>query len=381
VDQAAISLSYLSSLFWGLDTSFHTYQPVWGGYLNPVLGSLFLIGLLKACKNFQSVLNRWLLAGGILFILPGVLTSDRETFRMVPLIPILFMVTSLGLGQLLVSSSVRKNAWIVSLVFLFSTGLDYHHLEKYHRLWDSMDNWKGYAKSWERYKAYGILEQINREEGPGLIFSDLTPGLCDQTLNVADDGFNALENRLLHPNQARWVAVLVNVNEKPFLEKRFSGSRSYALSREDRPPDGGLMLWTVPLSESNRPAFLPWVRFQQALKPFIDESLGYIQGQSYSRSLDLLAEALPMMEGDPFLLSRYWNLRADLLVKAGDLAESEISLQNVVKQGDPSADLYYRLGVLQWLQGKKGLASKSFDSAVHAPLNLTASTQWLESHP
>jgi hypothetical protein len=68
-------------------------------------------------------------------------------------------------------------------------------------------------------------------------------------------------------------------------------------------------------------------------------------------------------------------------VKAGDLAESEISLQNVVKQGDPSADLYYRLGVLQWLQGKKGLASKSFDSAVHAPLNLTASTQWLESHP
>lgn len=40
-NQWAVSLSYLSSLFWGMDPRFHTYQPVWGGLLNPLLGVFF----------------------------------------------------------------------------------------------------------------------------------------------------------------------------------------------------------------------------------------------------------------------------------------------------------------------------------------------------
>ncbi len=378
-EQIQVSFSYISSIFWGMDPNFHTYQPVWGGYLNPVLGALFFIGILEIYKKRQENLYQWLFLAMIVFLLPGLLTRERETFRVVTVLPVLLAITALGLGRLLTSVSNQRMTWFLALVILSSAGLDIVHLEKYHQLWDSMDNWKGYAKSFERFKAYGILERISREKGPGLVFSDFSPGLCDQTLNLADYGFNALENPSLDLRQARWVALLANVNERPFLEKRFPSSRSYALSKEDRPSDGGWMLWTVPLSGTLMPAFLQWARANQALKPFIDESLQHLQGESYSRSLDLLADALPSMARNPFLLSNYWDKRADLMVKEGDISQAEICIKNAVKKGDPSANLYYRLGVLQWIQGKRVLALKSFDSAAHSPLDLTLSSQWLAS--
>ncbi len=378
-EQFQVSFSYLTSLFWGLDPQYHTYQPVWGGYLNPLLGALFLLGALEIIQNRDKGIYQWLALAFLVFLLPGIFTRERETFRIVTILPILFTITTLGMVRLLATASVKKNAWLLSLFLISSAGLDICHLDKYHHLWDRADNWKGYAKSLERSRAYGILEKVSEEEGTGGVFSDFTPGLSDQTLSLADYRFNGVENPALPWENTRWAAVLTNVNERPFLERRFGPGRAYALSREELPADGGWMLWIIPLNETNRPVFGRWVQANQALRPFTETLLTHLQGQSYEKSLATLADALPSFGRDPFLLSFYWEKRADLLMETGNLSGAEESLQQAVIQGEPSADLYYRLGVVELILKKTKTAQGAFQSALRAPLNITNSSQALIS--
>jgi len=386
-EQLLVSFSYLSSLFWGMNPNFHTYQPVWGGYLNPILGALFLLGVLEIAQNRRNRLYLWLVMAFIIFLLPGILTRERETFRVVPILPVLLTITALGLGRLLETAAFKKNALILSLVLLFSAGLDFHHLEKYHQLWDSLDNWKGYAKSYERFKAYGILENIRQVEGPGLVFSDFTPGLCDQTLSLADYSFNGVENPSIPMEQARWTALLTNVNYKPFLDKRFGPSRAYRLSPNPPPPDGGWMLWIVPITPASRGVFEGWIQANRALKPFIEESLGHLYGQSYEKVLGRLKEAYRAYPPDPFLTSSFWEQTADVNFKqilfqsppAGqkDWFQEAEMFSTGTRGGYPSAHLFFRSGIFLEKAGQPDQARRAFQSALRAPVDFTDSQQYL----
>ena len=387
-EQIQVSLSYLSSLFWGMDPNVHTYQPVWGGYLNPILGAFFFLGVLEMAQNRRKGIYQWLALAFIVFLFPGILTREVETFRVVPVLPVLLTITALGLARLLEPVSVKKNAWVLALIFLLSAGLDIYHLEKYHRLWDSMDNWKGYAKSYERYKAYGILEKISREEGPGLVFSDFFPGLCDQTLNLADYSFNAVENPAIPTEKAGWTALLTNVNYKPFLDKRFGPSRAFRISSEPAPSDGGWMLWVIHLTPANREVFEGWIKANQALKPFIEENLGHLYGQSYDKVLAGLKEAYSVYPPDPFLTSSYWEQTADVNLKQILFQDSKPGkeawrqevglLSNAAAMGYPAAHLLFRSGIFLDRAGQKSEARHTFEEALRAPVDFTESRQYLD---
>lgn len=385
--QIAVSLSYISSLFWGLPRESFTFQPVFGGFLNPVLSSFFLLGLLEVARRWKEPFIRWLALGLVLLLLPGLLTKECEPFRVLPILPFLLAVAVLGVSRLGDFLPKKSAPAVLAALWVLSSGLDLYHLQgRYHRLWDSTEAWRGYAKSFERYRAFQLLQRIETERGPGWVFSNFTPGLCDQTLSVADSSFNAVEDRGIPQERVQWAAVLANVNVRPFLDKRFSGARAFALSSDSRPSDGGWMLWVVPLNPGNRPAFSRWLEADRSLALFIDESLSNPAGRSFERALPALDAAYPSFQGDPFLSSSYLEKMSDLFLKeslrgrpdegallhAARLLEKAAALQ-------PSAHLYNHLGNL-WLIGhNEREARKAFQKAVQAPIDLTDSADALAS--
>ncbi len=386
IQQAAISFSYISSLFWGMDPRFHTYQPLWGGFLNPVLGSLFFLGLLDIFKNRRLGLNRWLLWAFFLFLLPGLLTSDRETFRIVPVIPVLLAITVLGWKKLGESFLGKKGMVLSLLLLLPSVGLDTYHLfGVYHHLWDSSDNWRGYTKSVERFRAYNLLKQIASEKGPGLLFNDFVSGLPDQTLTVATHDFNAAENPDLSFEKARWGAILTNVNYQPFLTKRFPDGRYSWLSKDFSPPDGGLMLFVMPLEASRIKELKNWQIADLALRSFVDETIGYFPDRTYQDSLKALFVAEPAFASDPFLRSCFWERAADTYFKDSFLTPGSESyrqavqaLEKAIQEGYPAAHLYEHLGVFFEIAGDKKEAEGAFQKALKAPLNRTDADSFLK---
>jgi hypothetical protein len=252
--------------------------------------------------------------------------------------------------------------------------------DAYHRVWSSPGYWRGYAKSLERYRAYGLLEQKAKSEGPGLIFSDFVPGLCDQTLTVADDGFNAERNPSLSADQATWAAVLANVHYQPFLLKRFGPGKVYGLSKDLSDPGGGWMLWVMPVTDSNRETLRRWRWASAALGPFIDQNLSYVRGQPYEKVVVSLQEAYPAFQGDPFLESCFWEKMSDALVKSSGMGGKPVeALENAVRRGYPAAHLFRQLGVLWLVRNDPSNARKAFQRAVEAPLDFTDSRSYLKN--
>ncbi len=385
IQQAAVSISYPCALFWGMDTHFHTYQPLWGGFLNPVLGSLFFLGFLETWKNRQLALNRWLLWAFFIFLLPGLLTSDRETFRMVPVIPVMLVITALGWQKLCASFPNRKGMVLSLFLFLPAMGLDSYHLfGVYHHLWDTSDIWRGYTKSVERFRAYELLKQIASEKGPGLLFDDFIPGLPDQTLTVAAHDFNAAENPDLSFEKAQWAAVLTNVNYQPFLAKRFPDGRYAWLSKDLSSSDGGLMLWVIPLDSSRIKELKNWQEASLALHPFIDETISYFPDRTYQESLKTLFDAKPAFNSDSFLRSCFWEKAADIYFKESVLTpgssdrQAVQALEKATQEGYPAAHLYEHLGIFDAMAGNKKEAEEAFQKALKAPFNHTDAETFLQ---
>jgi 4-amino-4-deoxy-L-arabinose transferase-like glycosyltransferase len=377
-DQLSVSLSYAGALFWGMDLSFHTYQPLWGGYLNPLLGALFFLGLLESIRRWREPLNQWLLLALFLFLLPGLLTSERATSRMILALPILLVIAVFGFHRLL-GSSKTKNTGLAWALLVLSFGLDFYHLAGgYGTIWKNLDHWKGYEKSYSRYQAYLLLEKTAASDGPGLIFNDFVPSLADQTLSVAVYDFNAAQNPKRSLAQTRWAAVITNVNYRPFLKARFPDGKAYWISKEMNSPDGGWMLWLFPATPSRLETLQRWQAASQALEPFIHESLCYVPGNSFEKMSVILQKAYPAFQGDSFLESCFWEKMADLstrqalahLTPSDPRAVAE-NLSSAVQKGYPAAHLFRNLGIDAWRNNDIPRARRHFQQAIHAPLNLT----------
>ena len=382
-EQAQISLSYLSELFWGLDDPVHSYRPIWGGFLNPILGSLFFLGLIQAVQNRSSRLNQWLLAALFLSLAPALITKSMEPFRMVPALLIVFLLCLQGLRKLLTGFKPRLAAIAAGLLLFFSFGLDFYHLMgPYQRIFQTPALWHPYLKGVEYYRAFQILEPKAKREGPGFILTDFVPGFCDETLTVADYGFNAADHADWPVGKVSWAAVMINVGYKPFLEKRFPDGKAYFLSKDSPRPNGGFMLWVMPTA-GRRELLRHWGEASRALKPFIEQCLSYAAGKSFQPVVDQLAAAYPRFQGDPFLESCFWEKMADneLKVPAPDHSASIKAVREGLKLGYPSAHLFHALGTYWWMDHHWSEARQAFQRAQRAPLDLTNSSQLLEELP
>ena len=368
------------TIFLGASADEIFYKPVWGGLINPLLGSLFGIGMLECIRNLSHSLYRWLCVSFFVFLLPGMLSSGFEFFRVISVLAVLIPLIAIGWARLTQKFSSRWSFVILLALMIPSLMLDVNQLlVVYPHLWDSSAYWRKEVKSINFYRAYKILESKS-SEGPGLIFSDFVPGFDDQTLNLMDYNFNGVKNNHLDFEKTKWAAIIVNVNYQPFLAKRFGKGETYWLSKDLDLGDGGWMLWVIDITEKNRPVFRQWREASRSLNDYINgiyQNFSLVDDHSHSKVLDLLNQDYPLFKNDPFLESCYDEKKSDLLFRIGLIPEATQNLNQAIQKGYPSANLFYSLGVLRLIENNRPEAQIAFQKACLAPLNFTQSAQFL----
>jgi hypothetical protein len=375
------SLSYISALFWGVPLRYYTFQPVWGGFLNPILGSLWMLGSVEAAFD-RDPRGRWLAAASLFLWLPGLLTSDCEPFRIAPLAALTLPLIALGMIRLFQGPWSRKAAVTAGLLLAASFSLDLYHLAgPLHRIWDDPEYCSHYVKAIDHERAYQILRDRAKTFGPGVILANFPTGVEDQTLGVAAYSFDAALNPALDPEAARWLAVEANVNDQPFLRKTWGEGRSYALTKDLRAPDGGLMLWVVPLDGTNRPRMRLWLRADLDLEDFTEAYYGICNLKVPEPFFEVRPSLTAHQEDfgkDPLLASFFWLKMADLAIKAGRLDQAVEDMGQALGRGVPAAHLYYRRGTLETALERRQEAQRDFFLATRAPLDLTESRDLLD---
>jgi tetratricopeptide (TPR) repeat protein len=312
--------------------------------------------------------------------MPGLLTRDMEAYRILPILAAVVPLVALGIASLITGTS--RPLWILAVLVIPSFGLDLYHLTgPCRRVWDSSDYWVRSVKAIQSYRAYGTLKEWARTQGPGVLFQDFNPNNSDHTLSLAAYPFDVLSDRHRSFEEARWAAVLVNVHYRPFLDRTLGQGRAFGLSKDLSSPDGGRMLWVVPLTDSNRARFRKWYEADLALDLFRDsilQDIGYFWGKPSAETFKLLADAYPVFKDDPDLRSFFWEKMADFDFKSGRKEQAIGCLKMALSQGRPAAHLYYRLGVLYLIQGNGEMARACLKKATQLPMDLTRSREVLE---
>jgi hypothetical protein len=361
---------YLAAPFFGVGSNVSFYSPVWGGFLNPVLGALFFLGLWGAFRQKRKDLW-WFLSALVILWLPGLLTNGQELFRILLLCP--FLLAGAAWGFLILLSSLgRRPAWLtvcalllVSLVLdgyhLFVVYPDLHTFPEIHQFWRPV----------ELAEATDLIESRSRTEGPLMIFNEfsLKPS---PAFSVATYGFDALENPLLASTPPRTAVIVTDPNYQPFLEHRFPEGDWHWLASNNPERDSGVLVGFVPYTASTKEALDRWRSAHQVLREERDRSQYESIDYDWHLSVDHLGLRRDLFSGDPFLESIYWEQSAFYQSFNSHLPETVQDLQLALKKGYPSANLYYSLGMFLSFEGRKTEARSAFEAALKAPVNRTA---------
>ncbi len=363
---ASITEGFLkwASLFWAASPP-NCFGPLWGGMLNPILDTGFFLGILKCIQYRRQGFFQWILFSLILFSLPGFLAQGFEIFRMTQIFPLLVFISCLGWFDLFFRPgkfSSWKSAGMV-LLLLASITLDLYHLEgPYHRLGGTPGPAWNHLKLIQYWRAYGILEKINKEKGPGMILSEFRPEIGDQTLTIATYSFNAARNNRIPFSEARWAALLVHPDYRQFLSKAFPTGHWYWLEQNE-------MLGVIPVDPFNIQTLRSWYEFNRRLQPITSQTFDLFMGESKLPIIRQLLEIEPTVKSDPFLMTCLWEKVAFHRVSIQDSLGALQAFQQAIKKGFPVPHLYYLEGSLLTDMGRFAEARSAFQKAVLSPYN------------
>ena len=371
-DRLGLPISCLKDFFWGATQNFFHYGPIWGGFLNPLLTSLFFFALIDLLPSFRKAYSLWILAAFCVFFLPTILTNNFEIMRLSPMVPLLVLICAVGSQSLLSRFPAGKRVFVCLLVITASTALDFYHLfVLYPKDWERRVSYYEIAKSPEFSKAYALLKPLTEHRGPGLILLNFNTDPFDQTLFVATYSFNAAENPRLDPTRTKWAAVLANIHEEPYFRKLFPEGKWFWLSDGLNRHDGGLILEIIPVNQINESLLRGWTRADQSLKELtrLVVELGVDPDQSQMTAV--LDQAYPLFKGDSLLESRFWRIRAFHHAAEGKIEEAVQAEKQAIEKGLPMAHLYNEMGCLLYKENKLPEARKAFEEALSLKLNLT----------
>jgi tetratricopeptide (TPR) repeat protein len=380
---------YLRALFWG-DPHYYFYSSTWGGLLNPLAASFFSIGLAGLFRPGSRKMGFWFLAALALFLLPGILTSSINGLRVIQALPVVLFCSAVGFQTLAAALPPLPRGKVVLAVLLASASMDVYHLGgPYHRLWTShQESWPINSKSVEYPRAYPLLEEQNRREGPGLIFTAFQPNWTDQSLTVATYGFNAALNPALDPSTARWAAWVCNIHYLPFLEARFPEGRAVWLSEGVPGDEGGWMLEIVPVSGQSPETWARWTAANNALLDGVSVLMNRKEGGSYAETRQALLKAQPLAQGDPFLECCLWeqvfnSYNSDAAYgdrhQFKDFQGALAALDQGLILGYPNAYFYNERGSMEVLVGQRKEAMEDFKRAVRCSLDKTSAADNLKA--
>ena len=307
--------NYVRGLFWGVSKTdaIPSYGPYGGGLLNPLLGAFFFVGLIEAWKSRRSVGFKLLIGILLIVLAPAPLTNSTEFFRIFPcLIPLLF-ITLVGLGRLLKELPSRQGIFILLGLLLVSSGFDLYRLfVPTAQAQVSEAAW--FSKSGYRYEAYQILDQLQRQEGPGLVFDkfqsltylDFTARYSDPSLSIASYPFNALENPGIPLKDTRWAAILCDSPFQSFLSRSFPRAQWIRLSFIPGRGEGEEFLGILQQPQDHSKIISRWIKADRAYRQVVIAMLNHAYGKPNDDIWEAFLAAYPSVRGDPFLEAAFW---------------------------------------------------------------------------
>jgi len=374
--QALNAWGYVRGVFWGGDWGGMAYGPVWGGLLNPVTGSLWWLGIGSLYPWARRPAVQWAL---LLFALTwglGFATFDLDFFRLVPMIPLLALGTAWGLVVVLESVPGKWRGAVAAVLILGAASLDAYHLAvAYPERSARQDHFFRDVKSQESMEAYRLLRAQADRGGPGDLFLDYVPMPLDQTLTVAAFPFNRLLNPRLRGVDATWAGWITNINEEPFLVKRFPEAAFHVLGTEVWNGDGEYLLVILPLSDARRRELEPWRQLQPAFAELLPGLVALRPGESRGPLVERFLESAPIADQDPFLASMFWEVAHFHHGALHEFGRADLDLAEILKRGYPSAQVFNELGVSQYHQGRFREARLDFERAVNLGGDHTAARE------
>ena len=363
--------SYVTCFFWGNLQPGASYAPSWGGMLNPFLASCFFFGLAELFYHRKNSLSLWLAFGFLICLLPGFLSADYVEFnRVIQALPFLLMITAIGLEKVLVGFSKNKGAVIFIILALLSTGLDWTHLLKpqLEEPWSRLEFKREVPD--DSFKAYKILEENFKTNGPGIIFTEFMLLSHGHMLSTTAYHFNAALNPKWDKDKAQWAGVIVNRQYQPFLLKRFPDSKWTFVTNEPA-DDGGTAVGLIPIDSNNRTVLERWSRAHDYFHQLSFQAENILNNkQTYDNAVSRLADGYPLMKGDPFLESVFGEWLAQY--HYGPTCQKNISvIQGAVARGYPSPHLYYKLGGFFIVNHQFAQARQAYEAAARSRFNYT----------
>ncbi len=354
---SVIRADYFIALFWdGLNSV--PLGPVWGGIINPVGTSLFLLGLLVFIEmtDLSSVIQAVMIA--LLLFLPGLLTrSFINPLRISQILPFIFVSAAAGLGQLC-SWHQRFKPWLLAGILLLAlSSIDVYHF------WGPYTDLKVIppSRQWRTLSsahAYQILRNESEKDGPLFVFSEFNVFYDDKTLNLACYPFDGLQNPKLRGIEPGEIALVLNVHYSPFIQKRFPLLRYERLEK-----DSQLGLYLIPTSEIPPATLKLWKEADQVYRGLNLAIKNKNPLQPWSDFLPSFAPLEALDRPDPILMSVYWEKVAFFKDLVEDYPGAAVAYQKALEEGYPAAHLYLDRGTaLKWM-GKTKESVKDFKKA------------------
>jgi hypothetical protein len=253
---------YVTNFLWSGWTKDFAYNSQWGGFLNPLMGSWFLIGLIELWRCRRHPFPRWMAVGFFCLLAPCLFANNTNWYHVVPLIP--FFFGTVAIGFVVWYTALPNKNFRVALALgigLLSVALDAANME----VSLGVANKEYSSKFAEKMRACDTLRELSRQSGPGMVFSDFQVDFwfpCYMTVTTYP--FNTLRNPDLFQATASWAAIVTDDWQGPLLAKTFTGVKFGQLNPPNTIPNCDLFAM-IPLTPDNRSILEGWRKADETL--------------------------------------------------------------------------------------------------------------------
>jgi hypothetical protein len=333
---------YINLLFFN-GTGNQPAGPAWGGMFNPFETGLMEMGMIVLISNFQSGFSKWFFLSFGLFLLPGIFSNGVILYRVIQILPLLLFPILAGITELLAKLPSPRRWGMAILILSVSSLLNAYHWCIPYQDWKSVPAGKGDWISGEYARAYALLSEVSRRDGPLYLFSEFDLDTFDKTLNLFCFPFDALQNPKLTGSNPRWAALLVNKYYVPFLQKRFPQSRWEILKKDPLPNNLNLALGLIPVSSMDAESLEDWKKADRICRDLnleIKRTGPPVRWEKFRAELQL---AFPSFARDPFLRSIFWEKLGMFDAILSRYPDCVRDLETALRSGYPTAHLLYNL--------------------------------------
>lgn len=274
------------------------------GFSNCLLVSFFYLGVIDFFRRIRRPFILAILFGFSISLLPGLLTTNVEGFRILSALPFFLVITISGIRAFLDKFLLPKRIPIFILLLTLSA---LFNIDGFFQIHQRLFHHPGPWMKTEQQIGYSILRPIAKSQGPGYIFWGWAPEVRDFSLAYATNPFNAAWNPQLKSSAVpRWTALLTESHYLPWLRERFPHSQWFQVKIPGKvwsPASIGI----IPNEPDSTKNMAGWLSFNDQIQNWDLEIMNQSNGVSRHEILLKMLRFYPSVPLDPYLQSCFFE--------------------------------------------------------------------------